>query len=211
MGIFLNLYNIYMKKLIILITSALFISVILYYLYGEKDLIVSKPTSGQGIIFFGDSLVSGVGASSGKDLPTILGNLINQPVINAGVPGDTTLTAKTRFKNDVLDKNPRIVIILLGGNDFLARIPKNTTITNLREMVNQARAQGAGVVLVGVRHVIYSSDYRNIAEESGAAYVPNVLDKTFGNKELMSDIIHPNDKGYEIIADVIAPAVRELL
>jgi acyl-CoA thioesterase I len=199
-----------MHRRLILFSVVTVVTLAGYYLFGEKDPRITMPTNGAGIIVFGDSLVSGVGASPGNGFVAVMERELGQPIANAGFPGDTTVTAQLRYQNDVLDKNPRIVVILLGGNDFLARISRDRTIGNLRSMVEEAQAQGAGVVLVGVRKAIYSSDYKRIAQETGAVYVPNVLDETFGRQELMADPIHPNDAGYRVFANRILPAIKQL-
>lgn len=63
------------------------------------------------------------------------------------------------------------------------------------------------MVLLGVRGGLlydsYEGDYRNLARETGAVYVPNVLDGLVGNPKYMDDAIHPNDSGYAIMADKI--------
>jgi lysophospholipase L1-like esterase len=74
---------------------------------------------GETIICFGDSLTEGVGAGEGEDYPSVLSRQLASPVVNAGRRGDTTADALQRLSDTVLIKNPRLVILLLGGNDFL--------------------------------------------------------------------------------------------
>src|SRR6185369_16988165 len=89
---------------------------------------------GANIIAFGDSLTAGYGAGGGEDYPTRLSALIGEPVINAGVSGDTTASALARLDADVLSRDPRIVIVGLGGNDFLGGVALPATEANLREI-----------------------------------------------------------------------------
>ena len=92
---------------------------------GENfDKIRNIDSAGEAIICFGDSLTEGVGAVEGEDYPTVLSRLLALPVVNAGRRGNTTAQALQRLANAVLDKNPRLVIILLGGNDFLRQLPR---------------------------------------------------------------------------------------
>ena len=91
----------------------------------------ARPTSGERIIAFGDSLVQGVGASPGHDIVSVLSRRLGVPIVNAGRSGDTTGAALTRLDSAVLSRNPRIVIVLLGGNDMLRRVPRATTFDNL--------------------------------------------------------------------------------
>jgi acyl-CoA thioesterase I len=200
-----------MKRNIFVFGSiCLFMAAAVFYL-AEKDWDKRKPTSGENIILFGDSLAEGLGSTPGNDPGSLISAKLNREVINAGLAGDTTRGALSRLDEDVLAKNPRVVIVLLGGNDFLQRTPKNETMGNLRQIITQIQNRGAGVVLVGVRKIIYSSDYEKLAKETGAAYVPNILDETYGNKALMSDQIHPNNEGYKIFAEKITSAIEELL
>ena len=82
------------------------------------------------IVCFGDSLTSGYGASSGMDYPSHLARMIHESVINVGIPGDTTAWALRRPERDVLSKNPDIVLITLGGNDFKNGLSKDITFRN---------------------------------------------------------------------------------
>ena len=175
----------------------------------------TKPTSGETIIAFGDSLVAGRGAASGKDFVSVLSQRIGVPIINAGRSGDTTGAALARFHRDVLDRNPRVVIVLLGGNDFLRRIPVRETFDNLTQIVEPIRARGSAVVLVGVSVGLLSDPYRDeyeaLARRTSSVLVPDILDGIMGRNGLMADPIHPNDRGYEMVADVLEPVVRDLL
>ena len=73
---------------------------------------------GENIICFGDSLTFGTGAPRAKSYPAQLAKMLGNPVINSGIPGDTTARALQRLDRDVLSKSPRIVLITLGGNDL---------------------------------------------------------------------------------------------
>jgi acyl-CoA thioesterase-1 len=159
---------------------------------------------GQNIICFGDSLTYGTGAPRNKSYPAQLSDLIGQPVINAGIPGDTTARALQRLNRDVLSHSPRIVLITLGGNDLKNGVPSNTAFQNLNEIVRAIQAEGALVVLGGIKMLFwdrgYDEEYEKLAEETGAILIPNILNGLMGNVELMSDTIHPNAAGYEIMA-----------
>ena len=159
---------------------------------------------GQNIICFGDSLTYGTGAPRNKSYPAQLSDLIGQPVINAGIPGDTTARALQRLNRDVLSHSPRIVLITLGGNDLKNGVPSNTAFQNLNEIVKAIQAEGALVVLGGIKMLFwdrgYDEEYEKLAEETGAILIPNILNGLMGNEELMSDTIHPNAAGYEIMA-----------
>ena len=175
----------------------------------------AKPTSGRTIVAFGDSLVEGRGATPGRDFVSVLSRRLGTPIVNAGRSGDTTAAALSRLDRDVLARDPKVVIVLLGGNDFLRRVPVQSTFANLQQIVDRIRRRGAAVVLVGVSVGLlsdpYASEYTTIARRNAAGLVPGVLDGIIGNRELMADSIHPNDRGYAIIAERLERAVREMV
>jgi lysophospholipase L1-like esterase len=175
----------------------------------------AKPTSGRTIVAFGDSLVEGRGATPGKDFVSLLSRRLGMPIINAGRSGDTTAAALARLDRDVLARDPKVVIVLLGGNDFLRRVPVESTFTNLQQIVDRIRRRGAAVVLVGVSVGLlsdpYAAEYTTVARRHAAGLVPDILDGIIGNRELMADSIHPNDRGYAIIAERLERAVREVV
>jgi lysophospholipase L1-like esterase len=173
------------------------------------------PLSGTNIIAFGDSLIEGVGATPGHDVVSLLTRDLGQPVINAGKSGDTTDTALRRLEEDVLSQDPRIVIILLGGNDAIRRVPPEQTFANLDTILTRIREQGAAVVLVGVQGGFFNSTYAKrfpeLADKHNALYIADILDDIIGHRELMSDLIHPNDQGYRKMTNKITPELRRLL
>ena len=88
------------------------------------------------------------------------------PVINAGRRGDTTAQALERLSDDVLDKNPRLVIIFLGGNDFLRQLPRRDTQENLEAIVRRVQDRGAMVVIAGMKLGVFTDEYSAIFEDT---------------------------------------------
>ena len=175
----------------------------------------ARPSAGTTVVAFGDSLVAGRGAPSGRDFASMLSSRLGVPIINAGRSGDTTGSALARLDRDVLSRDPRIAIVLLGGNDFLRRVPVEETFDNLTTIVQQLRRHGAAVVLAGVSVGLmsdpYAARYESLARQESAGLVPDILGGIFGHADLMADPIHPNEQGYEIIADRLEPVLRDLL
>ena len=169
------------------------------------------------IIAFGDSLTVGVGASLPENgYVNILSGRFGVPITNSGISGNTTNDGLVRLESDVLSKHPSVVILLLGANDYLRKIPEDETFTNLRTMIDRIQADGAVVLLVGVRgglfHDKFDDRFSDLARESGCLFVPNVLDGVIGDVKYSSDDgIHPNDQGYLKMADKIAPELASLL
>ena len=175
----------------------------------------AMPTGGERVIAFGDSLVEGVGAFPGRDFTSLLSDRTGVPIVNAGRRGDTTGAALARLEPAVLSRAPRVVIVLLGGNDFLRRIPRDETFRNLDAIVERIRSRGAAVIVVGLSLGVltdgYGDGYEDLARRQSAGLVPDILDGILGRPELMADQIHPTDRGHAIMADRIEPALRELL
>jgi lysophospholipase L1-like esterase len=172
-------------------------------------------SSGSAVIAFGDSLTAGYGVSKGEDYPSRLSALSGIEVVNAGVSGDTTESALERIEPDVLSRNPRIVLVGLGGNDFLRSVPIATTEANLRTIVRRSQGAGAMVVLLGFEFpsitTSYAKMYERVASEEGCLLVPDMLDGIIGNPALKSDEIHPNAPGYELMAERVEKPLKRLI
>ena len=159
------------------------------------------------IIAFGDSLVEGLGASKNHDWVSLLSARHDIPILNKGKRHDTTRSALDRLGKDVIQHEPSLTILLLGGNDILHRIPKTETFCNLSRMIDRLLIEKIGVLLVGVRGGIledaFEGRYQTLAEEKGIPYIPNILEDILNDPGLMTDPFHPNDQGYQIMADRI--------
>ena len=185
------------------------------FLLGCSPSIKNLNSTGENVVCFGDSITYGVGAEEGKNYPFYLAQMIERNVINAGVSGDTTMSALRRIKRDVLDKNPYLVIVELGGNDFLRKMPLKETLRNLEEIITHIQGKGAIVVLCDVSTGFimrgYSVHLGKIARKHGAVFIPHLLEGIINNLKLKSDYIHPNSKGYKIIAQRIYAAIKPYL
>lgn len=203
-----------MKKILVIGSALVVLGIALFMLFDGKGDIANYPPDGNTIVMFGDSLVEGVGASQGNDLPSLMGRGLGLPVGNLGVAGNTTADGAARI-DELLKADPDIAIILLGGNDALRKVPIAETEANLRQIIAAVQARGAVVVLLGVRGGIlndpYDDMYERIAEDTGSAYVSNVLRGLFGDSRYMADAIHPNDQGYAMIAERVIPVIEGLL
>ncbi len=177
--------------------------------------VTNLRSSGKSVIAFGDSLTAGFGAPAGEDYPARLSGLIGESILNAGVSGDTTESAMARLDSDVLSHNPRIVVVGLGGNDFLRGVPIATTEQNLHTIIRRIQAGGAMVVLLGYQFPSISANYEklyeSVAKSDGCLLVPNVLAGILRDSSLKSDEIHPNAKGYAVIADRVSGPLRKLI
>ncbi len=181
-----------------------------------KYPIVNFPPKSATIVAFGDSLTVGVGASAPeKNYISLLENRLNMHIENRGLSGDTTRSALVRLDTDVTPLHPGIVIILLGGNDYLQKVPQEETFSNLEQIIRKIQSEKAVVLLIGVRggllHDKWDDAFAMLAAKTGSVFVSNILDGIIGDARLMSDEVHPNDAGYLKMADKIAPALEGLV
>ncbi len=172
-----------------------------------KREIKNIDSKGKNIVCFGDSITFGYGVAPGEDYPTALAKLISIPVVNMGIDGDTSSEALKRLESDALDRDPLLVIIEFSGNDFLRKIPQETTLSNVRKMVEKIQGKGAMVAIADISAGMFLAEYRsaflNLAREKGAIFIPGILNGIITNPHLKSDFIHPNADGYKIIAQRI--------
>jgi len=192
----------------------------------NKDITAKDIT----LVCLGDSLTAGYGATKpfkedkSKSYPAYLQKKANISVINAGVSGDTTAQALTRVDSDVLSENPEILIILLGANDFLQNIPIPTTQNNLQNIINKFNNKNIKIYLAKfytdamAASMLVPSDtitqYNNMFTtlEESSSNIILIEDIWTGVWRVhMSDPIHPNAKGYEIMADNIYNVMRPYL
>jgi len=165
------------------------------------------------ILAFGDSLTYGTGASRDKAYPAVLESLIRHKVINAGVPGEISKKGLTRLRGLIDRYKPGLIILCHGGNDILRKLDLNQTRDNIQQMINLARQNNSQVVLIGVPEFGLFLDsspiYQELAEENHIPIENNILGNIIGNNSLKSDHIHPNSKGYQLLADGVASLLRE--
>jgi acyl-CoA hydrolase len=170
--------------------------------------------AGAPVLCFGDSVTHGTGAGAGEDYPTRLAELTGWDIHNAGIPGDTADRAKGRIRAVLEQTQPKLVLVEIGGNDFLRRRPEAAVREDIRQILAAVRAFGAQPVLVAVpRFSIVGAvvgalpDAELYAELAAQEKVP-LVDKVFAgvlsDESLKTDQIHPNAAGYRALAEGIA-------
>jgi acyl-CoA thioesterase-1 len=165
------------------------------------------------VLAFGDSITYGTGASPDESYPAVLARLTGRTVINAGVPGEVTAEGLARLPGTLEKYHPALMILCLGGNDFLRRLDERQAADNLRGMVKLAREKGVAVVLLGEPKLGLDPAppawYREIAREFDAPYEGKALQRILTKKALKSDYIHPNAEGYRVLAEGIAALLKK--
>lgn len=208
--------NNFLNKNILIIGLVLVLLIFgIFYFIAGNDSYTNYPSKGTDIIAFGDSLIQGVGASSNtKSLVGVLSKKIGKPIINLGVSGNTTADGLNRI-NELDRYKPKVVILLLGGNDYLRKVPKETTFKNLGKIIEDIQSRGAVVLLLGVRGGLlkdnFEEDFEIISSKYNTAFVSNVLSGLILDRKYMSDEIHPNDAGYEKISERVLPVLKDII
>ena len=179
-----------------------------------------RVAAGQTVLAFGDSVTHGTGAGPGDDWPSLLAAKTGWRIVNAGVPGDTAQAARWRLTPLLRVHQPALVVVELGGNDFLRRRAHTAVKEDLRALLQAARAAGAQVVLVGVPELsllgalsgrLSDADlYTDLAQEEKTPLVPDVFSDVLSNPAWRADPIHPNAAGYREMAARLHTALVEL-
>jgi len=196
--------------------------------YHADDLRIesTQPIPGR-VVFLGDSITNHWDLS--KYFP-------GKPYVNRGIGGQTTQQMLVRIYPDVIDLRPAAVIILAGTNDIARNTgPETATMVeeNFRAMTELARVHHIKVILCALTPVSnYTAQLqttqrppsnilelnawlRKYAAESGAIfadyYSPVVDDKGMFRKGYSKDGLHPNDRGYALLAPVAETAIEKAL
>jgi lysophospholipase L1-like esterase len=165
------------------------------------------------VLAFGDSLTHGTGASEEESYPAQLERLIGRRVVAAGVSGEVTAQALARLPQALEEHAPRLVLLCIGGNDFLRRLGNAQAEANVRAMVKLARSRNIDIVLIGTPEpgwrISPPAFYAAIADEFGLPYEDAVVAEVLSDNGLKSDLIHPNAQGYRLIAERVAERLRQ--
>ena len=163
------------------------------------------------ILAFGDSLTYGYGVEQTLSYPLKLEEKLGVKVINAGVSGEESSEGLKRLPRFLKGK-PDIVILCHGANDILRKNSMKLMKENLLAMVDMIQESGAKVILVGVPDISFlvfspHSIYKEIAKEKNVLYEDKVIPYIELRPNLKSDYIHPNEKGYEMMADAFSEII----
>ena len=161
--------------------------------------------AGSTVLALGDSLTYGTGASAETSYPTVLAELTGWNVVNAGVPGDTSAQALARLAALLAEHRPKLVIVSIGGNDFLRKLPESDTRANVHAACKLALESGAQVLLVAVPRATVAAALGQMTDHALYAEVAKDLNiplqregwgEVLAQAELRSDQVHANAKGY---------------
>jgi acyl-CoA thioesterase-1 len=178
------------------------------------------------LLVVGDSISAGYGLAEGQGWVRLLeGRLqaqqLDYQVVNASISGDTTAGGLARLPRLLADHRPAVVAIELGGNDGLRGQPLAQFERNLTALVEQAKAKGARVLLLGMRLPPnygprytdgFAQVYTDVAQAQQVALVPFLLEGVGGDPAFMQpDGIHPQANAQQRLLDNAWPQLEPLL
>lgn len=179
------------------------------------------------IVFFGDSITAGYGINMENAFPALIQEKIkeaelNYEVVNAGLSGETTAGGLNRI-DWILRAKPDVFVLELGGNDGLRGLSLEESEKNLKAMIKKVRAANpkAKIILAGMQippnlGQDYTDQFKSlfpeIAKEMDTELIPFLLEGVGGDPQLnLSDGIHPNQKGHEIVAKTVWSYLKPML
>jgi lysophospholipase L1-like esterase len=203
--------------------------------YREDNLGVSRPRADEArVVFMGDSI------TDAWQQPRFGRFFVDHPYVDRGISGQTTPQMLIRFRPDVIDLAPKAVVILAGTNDIAGNTGPMTDEQiegNLASMSELAKAHGIKVVLSSIlptssyhvgpggapqtttrpmaRIKALNAWMQKYARDNGHVYLDYfsaMIDESgLFRAELSQDDLHPNAKGYEIMAPLAEAAVAKAL
>lgn len=174
---------------------------------------------GSTVLALGDSLTYGTGAPPGQAYPDVLARLTGWQLVNAGVPGHTSAQALERAEALLAQHRPALLILSIGGNDFLRGVGAERTREHVRGIAAVAQAAGVPVLLVAVPRPTLAAAvtrtlddhplFPELAAELGLPLHPNGWSEVLSDARLRSDRIHANAEGYARFAEGLLGTLRE--
>ncbi|MBL8340355.1 MAG: arylesterase [Rubrivivax sp.] len=186
---------------------------------GRKTIRGQPVVAGAAVLALGDSLTYGTGAGGDQaSYPAVLARLTGWQVVNAGVPGDTTAQALARTPPLLEEHRPALVLLGIGGNDFLRRLDEGATRANVQRTCELVRDSGAQLLLIAVPRPTLAAkftgsltDHPMYGELAEALRIPlhrQGWAEVLGDERLKSDAIHANAAGYEQFARGLMATAR---
>lgn len=200
------------------VRAALFVAAVGLGACARKAVRGERVPPGATVLALGDSLTFGTGAAPEAAYPAVLAGLTGWQVVNAGVPGDTAAQALERLPDLLQVHRPSLVLLGVGGNDFLRRLPEADTREHIRRACEQIRAAAAQVLLIAVPRPSVAaaftgslSDHPLYGELAQTLKLPlhrQGWADVLADQRLRSDTIHANAQGYAQFARGLLASAR---
>ena len=196
--------------------------------YRDANAELKPPAPGENrIVFFGDSITDGW---------KLADYFPGKPYVNRGISGQTTPQMLVRFREDVIDLQPKAVVILAGTNDIAGNTGPMTVEQIEENYSSLAELAAANQVKIIFSSVLPVNNYTPEAQEFFADRSPAKIlelnhwlknycvahgciyldyfsamvdDKGLLKKELADDGLHPNVAGYKVMAPLAEAAVAQ--
>ena len=196
--------------------------------FKDDNAKLGLPGSGEKrVVFMGNSITEGWIRTSPEFFT-------GKSYVNRGISGQTTPQMLVRFRSDVINLKPALVVILAGTNDIAGNTGPSTLemiMDNLISMCELAKANNIKVVLSSVlpafdypwkpgmqpveKIAALNAMIKNYADQNGIVYLDYysaMADERKGlPKELSGDGVHPNKKGYDVMAPLAEAAIKKAL
>ncbi len=196
--------------------------------FQEANLTLSPPKPNENrVVFMGNSITEGWGNIAPEFFA-------GKPYINRGISGQTTPQMLVRFRQDVVNLKPKVVVILAGTNDIAGNTGPMTLQQTVDNIISMAQLAKANNIKVVISSILPAFDYpwKPGLEPAEKIFTINTLLKDFANKnkcvyldyftsmsderkglkkELGYDGVHPNLAGYKIMAPLAEKAIAEAL
>lgn len=196
--------------------------------YKEENLKIGLPTPGENrIVFMGNSIT--------QDWSEVDWDFfVDKSYINRGISGQTTPQMLVRFRPDVVNLKPKVVVILAGTNDIAGNTGPSTLEMiedNIASMIEIAKANNIKVILCSAlpaydypwkpeiepaQKIVclnkWIKDYTDKSEIIFVDYFTPMADEHKGlKKEYSGDGVHPNLAGYKLMEPLVEKAIAEAL
>lgn len=196
--------------------------------YAAANDTLKVPASGEKrVVFFGNSITESwakIDSSFFKE----------NPYLDRGISGQTTSQMLIRFRQDVIDLKPALVVIMAGINDIAENagpIALKNVFGNIVSMIQLAQANNIKVIISSVlpantfpwRRQLKPADeviklnsmLKSYCQENNITYVdyyPLMVDEMKGmDIKYTLDGVHPNYEGYQIMDGLVQEAIKKLL
>jgi lysophospholipase L1-like esterase len=196
--------------------------------FHDENAKLAPPAKGeQRVVFMGNSITEGWSNLNPEFFE-------GKPYINRGISGQTTPQMLLRFRQDVIELKPKVVLINAGVNDIAGNTGHSTLDMiedNLTSMVELAKVNGITVILASVipafdfpwkpgmqpaaKIVALNSWIKSYAAQNHLIYLDYftaMADERMGLKAALTyDGVHPNKEGYTIMGPLAEKAIADAL